>query len=368
MEPRRPLLCWFVIGATAIGAAQFIWLSTHAWEPTAFLQVGDDSPARAPIERDFPDLARNPRHSHDGKYSYLVARQPAFWRADAETIAGLQDPAYRYSRPLYPVLAGLAGLASPSVALAGLILVQILAGGLCAAALAAFARRHHLPAAFIAFNVANPGLYSSACLLTCDLLAHSLAITAWLFVERGRFRIGIGLFALVLLTKEYYALTPLALAAACAGQRRYALAVALAAIPSLPIALWKLALTAEFGPGHGLSNFTWPGGGIAAACPMWFGGDNWLGLLAIAVVAISLVAAAWPRSPARLRWACAAWGLLGLCASKLVWGDPADLLRAIAPAWWLASWFAFSKGQSTDSGGGCPMSLSAFGHSAYPPR
>jgi len=338
---RIPLGAWFLVGALVVAGVQAVYLSRCDWNPTAFLQVGTGSPARGQIERDFPELWLEPTLGHDGKYSYLVARAPAFWKADAETLANLQDPAYRYARPLDPLLAGVGGQLSPRCTLAGLILVQILAGGLGAVALAAFARSQRLPVVFVAVNIANPGIAGSACLLTCDALAHAISVLAWYYAETRRVCVAIGLFALALATKEYYVLTPLALAAALAAHGHWRRASALAILPPIPIFCWKLVLFAAFGPGEGQGNFTWPGGGMLASATLWTTRYAPVGLLGIALVAGALVAASAPRLPARLRLACAVWGLLGLCLSELVWNDPNDLLRAIGPAWWFVSWAAF---------------------------
>lgn len=342
MLARLPLWCWFLAGATAVAGAQAVHVGQRGWNVTSLLRVGEDAPARTRIGRDFPGLWLDPFHGHDGKYNYLVAREPAFWHADAETLAGLQDPAYRYARPLYPLLAGLGGTLPPRGTLAGLVVVQVLAGGTVAAVLAVFARRLGLPAGFVVANLFNPGLYSSACLLTCDLTALALALAGWTCAEARRFRAGAGLFALAVLAKEYYALLPLALAASLAWERRWRAAAAVGVLPVLPFLAWRAAVRAVLGGGEGLANFMWPGGGITAAAGGW---DWWFvggGLLGVGLVTATLAAAGSRRLPARLRVACATWGLLGLCASELVWRDPSDLLRAVAPAWWLATWAAFA--------------------------
>ena len=343
MLARLPLWCWFVVGAAAVAGAQAVQVGACGWNATVLLRVGEHAPARHAIGRDLPGLWLDPYHGHDGKYNYLVARHPAFWRADAETLAGLQDPGYRYTRPLYPLLAGLGGTLPPRGTLAGLILVQVLAGGTLAAALAAFARRLGLPCLFVAANLFNPGIFSSACLLTSDLTALALTLAGWTCAEARRYRWAAGLFALAVLAKEYYALLPLSLAASLAWERRWRSAAVVGVLPVLPVLAWKAAVTAVLGGGEGLANFTRPGGGIAEAAGGWDGWSVWVGRLGVVLVAASLAAAVSGRLPVRLRLACAAWGLLGVCASELVWRDPTDLLRAIAPAWWLATWAAFAR-------------------------
>ena len=334
-----PPWCWFAAGAAAVAVAQLGFVIDHAGNPTALLQVGADTPARPVIARDFPDLWVEPTSGHDGRFNYLIARQPAFWRADADTIRGIDGPGYRYTRVLYPLLAGLGGALPAAATLAGLALVQVLAGGAVAATTAALARRRGVTAWVVAATLCSPGLYSSACLLTCDLTALALAVGGWACADRRRVKSAAALFALALLAKEYYALMPLALAATAGRWRDSAWLVA----ALLPVLAWKAAVIAGLGFGGGGSNFTWPGGGILEAAAGWNLELAGAGAVGMALVGAALAVAAWPRPPSPLRLACAAWGLLGLCAAWSVWGNPADLLRVILPAWWLVAWAAFDR-------------------------
>ncbi len=336
-----PPWCWFVAGAAAVAVAQLGFVLDHDRNPTALLQAGAESPARLVIARDFPDLWVEPTAGHDGRFNYLIARQPAFWRADADTLRGIDGPGYRYTRILYPLLAGVGGALPPAATLAGLALVQVLAGGAVAAASAALARRQGASGWFVAAALGNPGVYSSACLLTCDLTALALAVGGWVAVEARRVRAAAALFALALLAKEYYALMPLALAAAALGAGRWRDAAWLVAALG-PVLAWKAAVFAGLGFGGGGSNFTWPGGGFLEAAAGWNLELAAAGAVGLALIAAALGVAVSRRHPAGLRLACAAWGLLGLCAAWPVWGNPADLLRVVLPAWWLVAWAAFA--------------------------
>src|SRR5262245_28509127 len=142
---RGPLAAWFLAGCGLVAAVQVGYLAERDWDATILLQVGAPSPARRILERELGPVAVSPGQGHDGKYFYLVARHPWFWTADAEQLDGVQDPAYRYGRPLYPLLAGLGGTLPPRATLAGLIAVQVLAGGLFAVALVLLARHNGLP-------------------------------------------------------------------------------------------------------------------------------------------------------------------------------------------------------------------------------
>lgn len=343
MPARVPLWCWFVAGAAAVAGAQLHIVADRDWNPTALLHVGAYSPAAAVIARDFPALWVEPSAGHDGRFNYLIARHPAFWRADADTLSGIDGPGYRYGRVLYPLLAGMGGTLAPAATLAGLVLGQVVAGGAAAAVLAALARRQRLSAWFGVANLFNQGAYCSACLLTSDLPAHALALGGWACAEARRWRAAAGLFALAVLAKEYYALTPLALAAALAREGRWRVAALVGVVPLLPAAAWKAAVAAVLGVGGGGANFTWPGGGIVASAGSWDSRQAVAGALGVVLVAGALLAACSRRLPARLRLASAAWGLLGLCASDLVWGNPTDLLRVILPAWWLVTMAAFAR-------------------------
>jgi hypothetical protein len=331
---RGPLGAWFLLGCGLIAAVLWGHLLYFGWGPAALLQVGEVSPARARIERELGPVRLAPTQGHDGKYFYLVARWPWAVGADPELLDGLQDPGYRYARPLYPLLAGLGGTLSPRATLAGLLAVQVLAGGVLVAATVALARRNGLPTLAVALGLLNPGVYSSAVLLTSDLPAFALALAGLAVWQGGRHGAGVALFAAAALAKEYYALTPLALAAATARDRPK-LAAVVGVVPLLPALAWKGFVAWAVGVGEGGGNFSWPGSGAAAVAAEW--GNPWHGALAVAVVVVTLAAVLRPGRPVP-RWQCAAWGLLGACTSHLVWADPADLLRVACPAWWFAVW------------------------------
>jgi hypothetical protein len=328
------LAAWFLAGCTLVAAVQGVFLWQHNWDATAFLHVGVSSPARPQLERELGPIVPTPGSGHDGKYFYLIARSPWFWKADAALLTGLQDPAYRYGRPLYPLIAGLGGTLSPWATLAGLVLVQVIAGGLFVAAIASLARQNHLPTRAVLLGLASPCLYSSSVLLTSDLLALALLMLGVAQWQRDRVGRSVAFFAAAALAKEYYVLTPIVLALVSA-RRKPGAALALGLLPLVPLAVWRLAVASVLGIGEGAGNFTWPGGGIIAAAPWWE--ERTAGTLAILIVTACLAGTVRSSRPL-LRWQCFVWGLLGLCASELVWIDPNDLLRVIAPAWWFAVW------------------------------
>lgn len=330
---RGPLGLWFAVGCGVVVLALAGWLGRRGWEPAACLRVGETSPGRPLVERELGPVPVSPDAGHDGKYAYLIARRPWPWRADGETLAGLQDPAYRYGRPLYPAVAGLGGLLPPWPTLAGLIVGQIVAGGVLFAATVALARQDRLPTLAAVVALINPGVYSSAVLLTGDLAAFALGLAGLACWQGRRPRLAVGLFAAAVLAKEYYALLPLALAVA--NVRRPRTAAVLAVVPLLPLVGWRLLVAATLGVGQGGENFAWPGRGIVDTAAVWR--EPPVGWLGVATVALCLTGAARTGRPS-LRWSAVGWGLLGLVASHRVWHDPTDLLRVVCPAWWLAVW------------------------------
>ncbi|MBA4067034.1 MAG: hypothetical protein C0501_25650 [Isosphaera sp.] len=331
---RGPLGAWYLAGCGLVAATLWGHLAWFGWGPAALLQVGEVSPARGRIERELGTITLAPTQGHDGKYFYLIARCPWPAAADPELLDGLQDPGYRYARPLYPLLAGLGGTLPPRATVAGLLAVQVLAGGLLVAATVALARRNRLPTLAVAVGLSNPGVYSSAVLLTSDLLAFALALAGLAAWQRGRTGVGVVLFAAAALAKEYYALTPLALAAATARDRPGP-AAAVGLLPLLPILAWKAVVAWAVGVGEGAGNFSWPGAGAVAAAPGWT--NPYHGALAVALVVVSLAAVV--RAGRTVpRWQCLVWGVLGAVTARVVWADPADLLRVVCPAWWFAVW------------------------------
>jgi hypothetical protein len=324
------------VGCGLVAATQAGYLSVRDWNLTAFLQVGPGSPAKDLLERDLGTLHLAPVLGHDGKYFYLVARHP--WPSGLDTMwrEAVQDPAYRFGRPLYPLVAGFGGTLSPGGTLAGLIFVQILAGGCYLIAIAGIARHAGLPAWVVAIGAANPAIYSSAVLLTSDLPATALVLAGVGCWIRRRVTLGLLLFAAAALTKEYYILTPAALAIAEFSRRQWRELTKLVLVPLLPLAMWKVIVRTHLGPAGGGENFDWTGRGIQAAMPGWE--EVWpLGVIALVVLALAAVAVV-RRTPAVPRWQCGAWGLLGLSTAAPVWGDPADVLRVLAPLWWFVVW------------------------------
>ena len=346
---RGPLIAWFLAGCALIATVQCAYLAEHEWDLTTLVQTGATSPARPRLERELGHVAVAPGAGHDGKYFYLLARYPWFWKADPEVLEGVQDPAYRYGRPLYPLVAGLGGTLSPRATLFGLIALQAIAGGLFAVAIVLLARHNGLPIPAVLLGFATPCLYSSSVLLTSDLLALALGLFGVFDWQRGRIARSVAWFAAAILAKEYYALMPLTLAAS--SLRRPRAAIAIGVLPLLPLLAWRLAVASVLGVGEGGENFSLPGEGILAAAGEW--DDRRLGGLAMLLVVVSLAAITRVARPIP-RWQCVVWGLLGLCASQRVWSDPADLLRVISPAWWFAiwCWWPVCEPARTDTRGG----------------
>jgi hypothetical protein len=333
MANRGVVLPWFAFGCALVAIELCAFLSSRSWDSTALLKVGVDSPARGPIERELGPLALVPTLGQDGKYFYLIARQPWFWHASAETLHGLEDPPYRYGRPLYPVLAGLGGTLQPRQTLAGLIAIQVLCGGLYAALVAALAIRNGVAGLPLYLAIANPGVCFSALFLTSDLLALCGVLAGLLCWQQGRMKSSLLLFAAAALAKDYYVLTPLALA----GWNGKRSALAFAAIPLAPLVAWRLALLAVLGPGSGAGNFTLPGKGIVDAAPHWQTMPLLMGGFSVLLIAAAVVGAVRTRV-GWLRWQCLVWSLLAITASHLVWIEPTDVLRVFSPLWTFAIW------------------------------
>lgn len=311
---------------------------------TGLMRVGEESHARPQIERELGTLSLAYGLGHDGKYFYLIARQPWVWAADAETLIGIEDPGYRYARPLYPLIAGLGGTLPPRATFYGLIVVQVLAHGLYALVIAGIARRHRLSTFIVLLGLANPGCYIAAIHLTSDLLATTLVLAGlWAFLER-RTTLGLVLFAASCLAKEYFCLTPLALAAPLFLQRQWRSGSFLVVIPVIPLIAWKVMLITQVGLGGGSLNFDWPTMGIVrAANTVWFEPAKPIVAVVYLVVGVGAALFGFGRLA---RWQCAAWGVLGLTASNLVWGDPYDLLRVLTPLGWFMLWAWYPKSES----------------------
>jgi len=142
---------------------------------------------------------------YDGQYAYFIAIDPG----DARYY--IDDPAYRYGRILYPMLARYAAAGDPDVVPWAMIIVNWLAVGIGTIALGALlARRGHSPWWALAFGL-YPGLLIALQRDLTEVTAYALvAVAAYLFDyggRRGVFLAGLA-FGLAALSREVTLIFP----------------------------------------------------------------------------------------------------------------------------------------------------------------
>jgi hypothetical protein len=142
-------------------------------------------------------------YGFDGQFSYFIAVDPVNARYYLDT------PAYRYTRILYPMLAGILGLQKPDLVPYTLVLVNLLMIGVGTLAVAAWLKRQGASPYLGAVLGFYPGVYIALQNDTTEITAYSLiAAGIYFFDFGGRRRLWLSgvSFALALLSRETTAL------------------------------------------------------------------------------------------------------------------------------------------------------------------
>lgn len=222
-----------------------------------FLRVGGDA---SPFIRLDPTYHNYPTDNigYDGQFYYFFAVDPQ------HAAAYMDEPGYRLSRPLYPLLARALALGQPGLIPWMMLLINWLAISGTALALGDILRRRGLSPWFALLYPVLPGALAALHADVTEPLAYGLvALGLWLR-ERGARRVWLWtgiIFALAVLTRETAAAFPLALALAAAiddglaargrGWARLAAAVGRPALwmasVMLPYLAWKVFVLAWLG-------------------------------------------------------------------------------------------------------------------------
>jgi hypothetical protein len=135
----------------------------------------------------------------DGQFMYFIALDPVGARDYVDY------PAYRYTRILYPLLAGTLGLHDPDLVASALIAINLVMIALGVFVLGAFLRRRGVSAWFAAVYGFYPGIFVTLQRDTAEVMAYSLVIVAiYLFDHAPKWRLILSamFFALAALTRE----------------------------------------------------------------------------------------------------------------------------------------------------------------------
>jgi hypothetical protein len=329
-----------LVGGLLASAYITLVIGTSNWNPTVMLTEGVKAPEQLRYAEGILDAAVEPRPElgHDGKFFFILANDP--WLLNPQAHASFLDlPTYRAQRMLYPLLAGGFGLAPGVASMWGLIAVNVLAAGVGSMATAALAQllgtTRWLGLAF----VVNPGVIAELDISGSGVLALALGLAALLFLLRGHS--GWATSALVgsVMARETMYLLAVGIFL-WMWRKRKVLQPSLLIVPALAAGLWRVytgirlkdvetgAVTAE---GFFRNFDPVPLRGAIEASGHWMEtGAKALWILCLLALLILFARRAW-KSPSALAWSSWPFAVLSVFLSVLVWLEPYDIARAIAP-------------------------------------
>ena len=322
MTPKSAFWKWAFLGcitATLLLVAQ----SAAVGGPEGLLQVGETSLLREVVEGELGEIPLKPGPGHDGHVYYAIALDPSGYRV-AESMG---HAGYRYRRILFPLVSSLGGILGGSALLYSMIAWTILSAGVASGVTAAIAVRWSRSEWITLAVLLNPGVWLSIRLLTADTLALALMVVG-LFYVTSRFKLATGSFALSVLAKDVFLLTPVGLAVS-KERRRWLLPIISGAL----LLGWSLWLEADMGTALSpRGNLAIPFTGIVRASDTWpsmdFGGWLYLGFAMIVVIGGLLrgvIHESW------LRWPILTWSLVAVVSSQWVWNFGNNAARVFAP-------------------------------------
>lgn len=319
MSKRAAFTRWSLIGAVAaiiLVVAQVVAMDGMP----GLLQVGHSSALRPLIERELGPVPLAPGPGHDGQIYYAMALD-----LDGDVVGPLLDHAgYRYRRILFPAVASLFGLLGGQALLWGMVVVVVGSTALGAGALAVMGVARGGSDWIGLAVILNPGVWLSVRLLTADVVAMALMAVALMAMTERRPSTHPA-FALSALAKDFFILTPLALAVE-RPRRRWRVGAA----PLIALGIWSAVVGFLLGEGFSpRGNLALPFAGIVGASSNWTGlevEDLLYLLFALASVATGLVVGLTRRS--WLRLPILAWAALGVVSSNWVWDFGNNAARA----------------------------------------
>jgi hypothetical protein len=230
--PWRRLLVLAALGTFCAFAYAVLPILDSPWGVATVIVPGDDGPAAALLQRDFPTFDFHDAAGHDGQQFYALAREPMHLDQAADS---LDRPHYRAQRILLPALAWLlhpsGGGIGLVVALVSVGLLGLFGGAVAFGALSAtLGGRAEIALLFPVL----PGALVSLGATVPDALALGLALAAITLDLRDRPHAAIVAAIGAVLAKESLFLVVLGYAL----WRRDARGARLAAIPALVAGTW----------------------------------------------------------------------------------------------------------------------------------
>ena len=293
-------------------------LSSHGWEPRVFI-----------LERpkDIP-TGQTWGVGYDGRFSYALAVHP--WGS----VEDLDQPAYRYQRILFPLLARALSFGRPGlVPWAMLVLNLVSAAALCAALSEHLKARGASPWLALVF-ILSLGFLITIRMDLLEPMALALALWGWLAYHRRRNNSAVLLFAFAGLTKEVALVFPVGLALWEGLNRKWKDSLVLVAGSTAPYIAWYIYLYLWLGSSEtqiAQSSLTFPFSGLRLIGDPVSSVVAGLWVLAPAVFSFLLAARDCLLNPAKPYSSDAllvvAQVFLIATMPALTWADPLAILR-----------------------------------------
>jgi hypothetical protein len=327
-------LFWLFVGSVV---ALSLLVTQAAGDRTRLLHIGSTNPLLPQIERDLGHVVTTDAIGHDGQFNYLIARDPFGGRSTpaALSVFDTNGPRYRYRRILLPLIAGGIGQFSGVWTVTLLIALTALGIGLATVATADLAFQWNVKSGTAFAAMMNASAFIASGLLTSEPFALGLALTGIALFLRGRRTFAAVAFAAAGLTKETYALVPLAFAA-WSWRNQKATSAALCVASLLPLVLWSAWVTARFTGSSTGGNVGIPFVGFAQAIPIWITSEHETIEMLPAVLVMSALVIALAAVVLRsgvTRYLLVPWLVLAMCSTLDVWGKANNPARVFAILW-----------------------------------
>ena len=328
-----------IVGLSFVLVHVLVILSSFKWDPTILLAQGDKAPREASYAERLlgRDVLKRPILGHDGRFFFAQANDPWYLEPSLHAVV-LDLPVYRAQRMLYPTIAGGFGILPPNAVVWTLVGVNVLAVGIgtWATAMVAMAMGASRWVG-LAFAL-NPGVLAEVDIDGGGALALALGMAGILCLMSDRVALSSITLAGAVLARELMILfvfgaifgywlqyrrlriVPLVVGVACAFVWRLYVLQRLADL--------QLETLGDF-PENALT--MQPFAGPVAAIPIWLESRAKLGLIValVAMMVMFLVRGVTSRTP--VAWASMPFLVLATFSAVVVWREPYDLARAVAP-------------------------------------
>ncbi|MEX0698167.1 MAG: hypothetical protein WD354_00405 [Acidimicrobiia bacterium] len=312
-----------------IGAVIALGLLVQMGHVTGFLHVPAEE--RSYYESLVGPVVVAPSPGHDGKTFFLLANDP--WLTEIEAYGDLLGiPRYRAQRILYPMIAGVGGLLSPSWILWTLLGVNVMGFGLGSWATAGIAQAMgRSPWLGLAFAV-NPGMYFELAIDGSSIIGWALALCAIDQIFKANRLGSVVLLTAATLARETMWLVALGCAAFLLKRTRW-WAVQIAIAPLTLAGLWAIWVMTRIPDDRFASSLiTVPFEGLVSAAPIWIErGWTYIAVGLLILVSATAVIVGLAKEPNPLTWGTAGFVALLLVLHRDVLIDYGNATRVIAP-------------------------------------